>query len=202
MAKNLDLVIEKGKTFRYDIKWETDVHAYSPITGITQDAPVVVTSTAHGIVDGWRVAIVSVKGMTQINAEGDTPRASEYHRASVTNLNSVTFNDINSSTYKPYISGGFLQYFPPVDITNYSARMDIRDKIGGTLLQALDSATGGILIDTEIMTITIIIPAATTSAITYSKGVYDLELINPVTGVVTALIAGKVTVTNEVTTSS
>lgn len=200
MAKLLDLVLEKGKTFRYVVRWETDVITYSPISAISQAAPVVITSTAHGVPDGWRVAVVSVKGMTQINADSSPPKDKDYNAATVTNVNTVKLNAVNTSMYKAYASGGYLQYFTPAALAGFTARMSIKDKVGGTQLLRLDTTNAGIALDDVAKTITLTITATATAALTFSKGVYDLELVSS-TGVVTALLAGKVTVTNEVTTT-
>ena len=56
-----DLVIKQGKTFSKVLRWEAPPIIYKPITAITNAAPVRITSANHGIIDGWRVAIVSVK---------------------------------------------------------------------------------------------------------------------------------------------
>ena len=74
-ATELNLEICKGKTFAQVIRWESEPYIYAPITGIAKGAPTRITSTGHGIPDGWRAAVVSVKGMTEINAQND-PRAS------------------------------------------------------------------------------------------------------------------------------
>src|SRR3972149_6952007 len=98
MATNLLLV--KGKTFSRVIRWAAAPYLYKPITAITQAAPVSITSTEHGIPDGWQVAVVSVKGMTQINATvpSDSRQFTDVtHKATVAGANAVTVNDINSA---------------------------------------------------------------------------------------------------------
>ena len=54
MAAKLDLSIIQGDTFSQIIRWETEPIVYSPITGITQAAPAVITATSHGVPNGWR----------------------------------------------------------------------------------------------------------------------------------------------------
>lgn len=73
------------------------------ITGITKAEPAVVTSEAHGFSNGDYVDIVEVKGMTEVN----------YYRFIVANQTANTFeltdmsgNDIDSTAYTTYISGG------------------------------------------------------------------------------------------------
>ena len=110
---------------------------------------------------------------------------------------------MNSADYKAYVSGGFLQYLTPVDLTSYTARMQIKDKVGGTVLAStevgnapLDIIT--ITIDNVTKTISMLIAATDTEAIVWTKGVYELEMV--AAGVVTALLVGKITVTREITT--
>lgn len=203
MAATKDFVIEQGKTFQHVLRWEAPPYIYKPISGITQAAPAVVTAATHGVPNGWRVAIVSVKGMTAINAVNDPPKTSEYKRATVLTANTIELNDVNSADYKPYTSGGYVQYLTPVDMGGFTARMQIKDKVGGVVLAStevgdtpLDTIT--ITIDNVAKTISLLISAADTAALTWTKGVYELEMING--GVVTALLTGKITVTKEVTT--
>ena len=194
-----DLTILQGRTYSHPIKWETEPVIYKPITAITQAAPCIVTAVGHGLPDGWRVAIVSVKGMTQINAS-NPPKDNEYVVAKVLTADTIELNTVNAAEYKAYISGGYVQYNTPQDLTSYVARMSIKDKVGGTELMSLTTANSRILIDNTTKTITLEIDADDTAEITFKKGVYDLELESP-SGVVTALMYGNVTVTNEVTTN-
>ena len=86
-----------------------------------------------------------------------------------------------------------------MDLTGYTARLAVKDKIGGTVLLSLTTENNGIVIDNAKKTITLTVEATATDDFTWTRGVYDLELISPA-GVVTALITGRVSVTKEVTT--
>jgi hypothetical protein len=194
-----DLTILQGRTFSYPLKWEIEPIVYKPITGITQAAPCIVTAVGHGLPDGWRVVIVSVKGMTQINAS-NPPKDNEYVVAKVLTADTIELNTVNAAEYKAYTSGGYVQYNTPQDLTSYIARMSIKDKVGGTELMSLTTTNSRILIDNTTKTIKLDIDALDTAAITWKRGIYDLELESPA-GVVTALMFGTVTVTNEVTTN-
>lgn len=198
-AANYDLVIEQGKTFTRVLRWEIAPVVYKAITAITKGAPTQITSTAHGLPNNWRAAIVSVQGMTQINALGVPPRLSDYHRMSVVDANTLLVNDINSAEYSTYASGGFLQYNTPAPLAGYIARMSIKDRVGGTELLRLDTTNGRIALDAVNFTITLTVDAATTAALAWVQGVYDLEM-ESAGGVVTAIVQGNVTVTPEVTT--
>lgn len=194
-----NLTILQGKTFEAVVKWETEPVVYKAITGITQAAPARITCVGHGVPNGWRVAVVSVKGMTQINAENSPPRSSEYVAATVIDSDTLDLNSVNSALFKPYTSGGYVQYYTPKDLAGYTARMTIKDEIGGTSLLSLTTANSRIALDNTAKTITLTLDAADTEAIDWTTGVYDLELVGS-DGSVTALLYGTVSVSEEVTT--
>lgn len=197
-AYNFDIV--KGATFEHVLRWESAPYIYKAISGITKAAPAVVSSTSHGVPNGWRVAVVSVKGMTEINAKNDPPRTSEYKKATVLTAGTIELNDVNSSEYTTYTSGGYVQFLTPVSLTAYTARMSVKDKVGGTELFRLDTTNARIVISTANYTITLVVSATDTAALTFKKGVYDLEMVSG-SGIVTPLLSGVVNVLNEVTTT-
>lgn len=199
MADTKDLSLVQGKTFSLVLRWETEPILYRPITAIQQTAPARLTVTAHGVPDGWRCAVTNVKGMTEINAEANNLRDKDYNPVTVIDVNTIEINAINAAGFKDYVSGGILQHNTPVSLVGYTARMAIKDKVGGTVLLTLTTENSGIALDSTKHTITLTISAAATAALTWKSGKYDLELISP-TGVVTALLSGAVTVTKEVTT--
>jgi hypothetical protein len=72
---------------------------------------------------------------------------------------------------------------------------------GSTELLRLTTENDGIALDNTYKTITVTITAAATAALDFRKGVYDLEMVSgDATPVVTALAAGKILVSEEVTT--
>lgn len=194
-----DLVIQKGKTFERVVRWETEPFVYSAISSITQSAPAQIGSGGHGVPNGWRVAIVSVQGMTEINARHSPPRGSDFHKATVLDGNNIELNDMNSSEFTAYESGGFIQFYTPVPLAGYTARMHIRSSLtAATTLLELTTTNGRIVLDDLLKTITLTISAVDTAAITWKAGVYDLELVSG-SGVVTQLLSGNIIVTEEVT---
>jgi hypothetical protein len=88
----------------------------------------------------------------------------------------------------------------PMDLTGYSARMQIRKTIGSTkvLVDLATSPGSGIALGGALGTIVLTISAALTTAITEAVGVYDLELVSG-GGVVTRLLEGDVEIKPEVT---
>lgn len=201
MAATKDLTISQGRTFSLALRWESPPVVYKAITAITQSAPVRLTVPLHGLPDGWRVAITNVKGMADINSEANKLTSRDYHQATVLDANTIEINDINAAGFKPYVSGGYIQYGTPVDLTSFKARMSIKNKVGGTELLSLTTENSRIAIDDATKVIALNIDAADTALLTWTTGAYDLELVSgAVPPVVTELLSGRVTVTKEVTT--
>jgi hypothetical protein len=186
-----DFCVGAGETFQPVIRWGTGVLISKPITGITQAAPAVVTAVGHGVPDGWQVAVVSAKGMTQINTRVFPPVGRDLHKATLLSADTVQLNDINSADYTAYTSGGFLVYNTPVVLTGMTARMIIRDApLTGTILATL-TQLAGITLDNTAKTIT---PILATAALTWTLGYYDLELTD-VGGKITQLLTGTISIT-------
>lgn len=201
MAKKLDLSILQGKTFVLHARWGTIPLIYKSITAMQQTAPARVTASGHGIPDGWQVAVVGAKGMTELNAVNNPLKDADFRVATVVDSNTVEFNNVSAAGFKAYVSGGYLAYYTPMSLASYTARMKIKDKVGGTVLETLTTENGGITLNNTNKLITITISATATAAYAWKNAVYDLELASgDATPVVTALLFGKVTVTKEVTT--
>lgn len=196
MATNLS--IQQGATFGQVLNWATGPVIYKPISAITKAAPAVISSTAHGIPPNWLVAVVSVLGMAQINAANSPPKQSDFVPATVVDANTISLDSVNAAGYSAYQSGGYLQFLSPVDLTGFTARMSIKDKVGGTELLRLTTENSRIAIDATNKTITLTIDAVTTQAITWTRGVFDLEMVSPA-GVVDTILSGSVTVVPAVT---
>jgi len=90
----------------------------------------------------------------------------------------------------------------PLSLTGYSARMEIKDKIGGNQISFFSTTGVGLSIAPTNATNSVIltIDAGTTSQYTFTNAVYDLEI--ELAGVVTRLLQGKIKLSKEVTTSS
>ena len=198
MAASKDLVFTQGKPFTLALRWETIPIIYKPITGITATAPVRLTVVGHGCPDGWRAAVTGVKGMSEINGEANKLKDTDYHIVTVIDVDTIEFNEVNAAGFKTYVSGGHLQFNTPVDLAGATARMTVKDKVGGRVLHSLTTENGGIAIDPAAYSITLNISATDTETFAWKGGVYDLEVVQG--AVVTALLAGKVTVSKEVTT--
>lgn len=67
----------------------------------------------------------------------------------------------------------------PYDITGWTAKMEIREREGGTVYATLTTTDGTIVLGGVAGTIRLLVDAATTAAWTWKSGVYDLLLTNP-----------------------
>lgn len=197
-GQKLDLCITRGKTFAMTLRWASEPYIYRPIQLIENVAPVRIHSTAHGMPEGWKFAVSAVQGMTELNAQSAPPGAKDYFEAHVVDVDTVEINAVNGALMKTYKSGGYLQYLTPVDLAGKSARMQIKDKVGGTVLLELTSATGEIALNAAANTIILRLSPDITEALTWKKGVYDLEIFD--VNDVFLLAYGAVSVTQEVTT--
>lgn len=196
------LTIRKGETFEQVFRWETEPFIVKTITSISRGVSVRIVAVGHGLVNGWRSAVVGAKDLTALNAANNPPEGDDFRRATVIDADTIEFNGLSTLDAKKahVANSGALVYYTPHDLTGYTARMSIKDKVGGTVILALTTdVDDGIEIDDSAKEIRLTISATQAAAIEKKAGVYDLELESP-TGVVTAIFAGSITFTNEVTT--
>ena len=188
----INFKIYQGSTFKEVLRWESATKGYSPISGITKSAPVVITAVAHGVPVGWRAKITNVLGMKEINS------ADTYHTVTEATADTITINAVNALSYTDYTSGGVIEYNMPVDLTGYTARMQLRLKLEDIeFIHEMTTENGGITIDNVNKTINLNILATDTALFTFSSVVYSLELISGVE--VTPFANGSITLVKEVT---
>lgn len=190
----LNLKVYQGSTFLQTLRWESSTKVYTPITSITKSAPVIITAAGHQVPVGWRARVTNVTGMKEINCSED-----EYYTVTGTTTDTVTLNSINSVGYTTYTSGGILEYNQPVDLTGYTARMHIREKLESTsIITQLTTENNRIILDNTYKTITLKIEAADTALLNFTQAVYNLELVSA-SGLVTSLTTGNIQLVKEVT---
>jgi hypothetical protein len=198
-APVVDINIVKGKTFEFMYRYADEELVYLPISGMPNTAPVRLTITNHGIPDGWPIRIEGVRQPAELNSADD-----DYYIATYLDANTVELNAVRADLWRTYVPGGVAIINRPFDLTGCSARMQIRDRIGGTVLLSLDSDTttepdGEIEVDETLAALIVRLTPTVTAAIAWLKGVYDLELVTPGGSVYPITAISKVTVGAEVT---
>jgi len=184
--------VYQGSTFNEVLRWESSTKVYAPITGISKTAPMVVTAVAHNAPKGWRTKITGVLGMKEANT-------SEYVTCTDTTTDMLTYNSINALGFTTYTSGGVVEYNQPIDLTGFTARMQLRTKLDDvSFIKELTTENGGIILDNTLKTIKLYISAADTSESEFSSALYSVELISS-GGEVTAFITGTLSLVKEVT---
>jgi hypothetical protein len=186
----LDLHIVQGSTLRDTLRLMQPRYEYRPITALG-GSPLRLT-VDHGLPGNWLAWVQGVSNMQGVNR---SPRENP-HRVTVVDEATLEINALSAFGLNP--SGGQLIYKPPVDLAGATARMQIRAQIGGAVLLELTTPNGGLVI-TGPGTITRTISAAQTAALTWTDGVYDLE-VEYADGTVQRYLQGAVTVSREVTT--
>lgn len=195
----MDITIKQGKTFTLTLKYGQPQFTVKAITGVTKSGQAVVTATGHGLTVDWPVWVVGVAGMDQINHTADELRqACAAYYGYYVDANSLRL-DVDTTRFGTYTSGGEVLYHPPVNLTGFTARMQIRETVESTtILHTMTTENGGITLGGTVGTIALLISATDTAAFTFDSAVYDLEIISA-GGVVTEVMSGTVTLGDEVT---
>lgn len=195
----MDISIKQGSTFQLTLKYGQPHFAVKAITGVTKSGQAVVTAPGHGLTVDWPVWIVGVAGMDQLNHTSDELRdACAAYYAYYVDANSLRL-DVDTTRFNAYTSGGEVLYHPPVNLTGFTARMQIRETVESTtVLHSLTTENGGITLGGAAGTIALTISASDTAAFTFDTAVYDLEVVSG-GGIVTPVASGTVTLTDEVT---
>ena len=187
--------IYQGSTFTETLRWESELNKYATISAITKAAPcVITTSAAHGVPLNWRIWVRGAGGMKEINSSDDD----NYYTVTAKTDTTLTLQQVNSSGYATYTSGGVVEYNTPIPLAGYTAQMQIRETLeSDTVIAELTSANGGVLIDVANNTISINITSAITTNFTFDTAVYSCELTDSSSRVI-PFLRGNVTLINEV----
>mgnify|MGYP000853830240 CR=1 FL=1 len=208
MATKLKLSIRRGASPEIPIRVESDVLSYVAITSMSKSAPLRIGATGHGILDGWPVAVMGAGGMTNLNApwdEIDKGRLDRYlRRSTLVDADNIDINQVNSSGFSTYTSGGQLVFYTPLDLSSFvSARMDVKTSIGGAIIATFNTSDGTLAIDSADSTIWFK-PAIVTPIVIPARDYYfDIELVRADDSVLALCAAESVlTVLPEATTST
>lgn len=184
MAATKDIVIRQGHTYKTVLRWEAPPIVRVPIVAITCPTGAArLNAPAHGILNGWRCAVTNVKGMTEINvSDPNKIRDAEYRQATVIDADTIELNEVNAAGFRPYVSGGFLQYNTPVVLAGVAARVRLWTKQGGVLLASSEASDDPLdvltlTIDAINRTLTIFFSVEATELLGGKAGWYDVEAV-------------------------
>lgn len=200
MSTRQNITIKQGSNFQMIVRWATKDVVFKAITGITRAAPPVITAVAHGLTDGWKAALTNIVGPDPLNALNDPPKTKDYYEVLVLTSDTFSLKGVDATGFDAYASGGIVRYFNPVDLSDYvSARMQVRSALAATsTILDLTSGAGDIVIDDTAKTITTSLDAADTELLSFSAGVYSMEMVHT-SGAVYEVVHGKVTLDKEIT---
>ena len=201
--QKLKLSVRKGASTDLPLRIETGTMSFAAISAMANSAPLRVTATDHNIPDGWYVAIVDAQGMNELNAaDSNDISDSEFHRITLVDANAVDFDGISSAGFKSYTSGGYLAFYAPMSLTSYtSARMDIKTRVGGDVILALNTTDGTLEIEDATSTVWIRLEDDALDAVAARDYVFDIELVSATAVDAICSAESVLTVQPEVTTS-
>lgn len=187
------LTLLQGATFRKGwAQYEGD-DVVKSIASISLGYPTTFTVMAHGLPTG--VIPVGIVNVTKL--ETSTVDPADRVIARKVDVNTFTV-DVDSSDFTAYVSGGYLVYTPPKDLTGYTARAQLKKKVTSEdVIWELSDSDGITLGGTE-GTIDIEISAERTADVVFSKTFMQVELIAP-DGTVERPIDVKFVLSKEVT---
>lgn len=192
-----DLYIKQGSIYEEGFHWYGGGIACADIDSVTVGCPTNVRVTGHGLpsLSDTPIYIRNVQGARALNTGKN-----ECDMVLATYADADNFTVKTDTGHQRYKAGsGSIEWYMPKPLTGWSARMQIREKLGDdTPLVSITSAAGDITISIPDARIVFTIDTATTEGLDFIEGVYDLELVNPA-GEATRVLEGKVFLSKEVT---
>lgn len=198
LPKVEDIEIIQGARFLKSLHWYGGGKTYDTIDDVTVGHPTIIQVTSHGLPSASPTPIIigGVKSTARVLNTGTR----ECDMVQATYIDNNTFSVPVPTVGKVYeANSGYIEWYTPKDLTNYSARMQIRENIDDTTpLVSLTSGAGDITISLTDARITVIVATAITETLDFVEGVYDLEMVD-VNDEATRILEGKVTLRDEVT---
>ena len=192
--------VRLGMNHDIPIRVESANLVFAPITAMSKTAPLSVTSTAHGIPDGWRACVMG--GMVDVSVTAPV-KDSDLKRIAVIDVDTVEFPGVNAEKFKAYTGGGQLAFYEPLDLSPYSiARMDLKKSVSGTAVITLSTTDSTMEIDSANSVVWLRIEDDTLDAVPASTYLFDIELETGAGDVIALCTAdSSIEITPEITTS-
>lgn len=209
MAEQIDITITRGKTFEFGFLYAQDEARQVLITAMPSKVPLTITVPGHGLPEGWPFWVSCVKSPLELNtavSSGDVREvmSAEPHVAKPVDVDTIAIPGVVAACWKAFSGPGVLITCPPVDLTGWHCRAQVRDRVGGTVLYSWHSdpaegADGVIEVDPLLGRFVLKMDAATAAGLTWNRGFYDVEAIAPGGEVYPVTAISSVTVADEVT---
>ena len=180
MADNYNTIIDQGSDWFRNFLYTQP----ATITNASGDGETVTYTADNGFSTGQTVFI-----------EGIMPSQFNLGNVTINSCNETEFT-VSSAVTGLYLSGG--SALSAVNITDYTAEMQLRSLPNDTVAVLTLDTTDGIEIDGPSGTIAVHATAAQTGAIIAGPYYYDLEITSP-TNVRTRVVQGELNVNAEVT---
>lgn len=180
----------QGATYSQTWRWGAAPLVYKSITAVTVQTPLTVTVLAHGVPDGWSVALADLVGLEPLNASQWPPATTDFHSASLIDANTLAFRDIDGNRSGTYSTGGVIAYFTPISLIGASAVFNVYTYPPSSVtgLQTPILTANAVVVDAA-KTITVTLTSANTATLTASQYSYAL-VITDASGNVTVLDSG------------
>lgn len=211
MAERIDITITRGKTFEFGFLYAGDDVRQVLITGMPSQVPLRLTVVGHGLPEGWPFWVSCVKSPAELNSGVDSNDAYEVMEADpyyvkVVDADTIEVPGVIASCWKAFSGPGVLLTRPPVDLTGWQCRAQVRDKVGGEVRfswhsDPAENPDGVIDVDVALSQFVLKIDASTAEGLSWKRGKYDVEAIAPGGEVYPVTAISDVTVDDEVTES-
>jgi hypothetical protein len=197
IPKQYDIEIKQGSQYQDAFHWYGGGILCASIEDVTVGCPTIIKVTGHGLpaISETPIYIRNVRGARALNTGS---LECDMIKALYDDVDNFSVKvDTGNQRYKA--GSGSIEWYQPKDLTGWTARMQIREKIDDTApLVSLTSGAGDITISLPDARIVFIIATSVTEELDFVEGVYDLELVDPA-GEAKTLLEGKVTLRKEVT---
>jgi len=182
------LIIPRGTTFRRGAIWLAAEDEIDMVDGVTLGFPTIISCPGHSIMHNpIPVALMDLGQLSTLDADGN-PSFALQDRILATAIGDTISVQIDSTSFAPYTSGGYVVLRPPKDLTGYSARMQFRESADDDLPQLEILLGTGITLGGMEGTIDYVLTEAQTEppddvapgeGIVADSGVWNIELIAP-----------------------
>lgn len=193
-APTFDLTIPRGKTFEFALLYADTQLIYKPIAAMVSQMPVRLQVLDHGIPEDWPVEVVGASSPQELNTHGE-PR-----NIRVVDKDTIEINTLRTTS--PLRGSAHVMYPEPIDLTGWSARAWVCERVGGAVLFRWDSdattAPDGLIgIDVARSSFVLNIDAVTAANMPFSRGMWEMEATAPDGKVYAVIAISKIAVSSE-----